>query len=371
MRVLQVFTPGTAGGLESVVQMLAPGLRDRGVTVGVTAVLIGDSPEPPSVSAIRAAGVPVFVHRQGPRGYLSEWSNHRNRIAEFGADLVHSHGFRADLLAGRAAGPKVRKVSTVHGFTGGDWKLRMYERLQIRSYRDYDAVVAVSRSVVTRLEGQGVRQPKVVLLPNAWTSSTAQLTREEARRTLSIPPDATVAGWVGRLSPEKGADVLIDAAARLRETPIRFSIVGDGPERAGLAARAAQLGVADRITWHGLIASAGRLMPAFDLFVLSSRTEGTPIALFEAMAAGVPVVATAVGGVPDVLATDEAWLIPSEAPAELASAIQTAVADPSEARSRADRAAEHLRTHYAAGPWLDRHIDLYSRLIAGKSASLR
>jgi len=369
MRVLQVFTPGAAGGLESVVQMLAPGLSRRGLEVGVTAVLIGDAAEPPSVTAIRESGVPVFLHRQGPRAYLNEWRNHRDRVAGFRPDVVHTHGYRADVLAGWATGDRARRVATVHGFTGGDWKNRMYERLQMRSYCRYDAVVAVSRTVVDRLKTQGVSGPRVALIPNAWSTPVAPLSRIDARTILGLDHEAVVVGWVGRLSAEKGCDVLLDAAARLAGLNARISVVGDGAERAGLEARTAALGLSDRVTWHGLVPAAGRLMAAFDVFTMSSRTEGTPIALFEAMAAGVPVVATAVGGVPDVLQADQGWLVPSESPDALTAAIREALTDREEARRRANRASEHLRRDYSADPWLDRHVDLYSRLTGKRAQS--
>jgi glycosyltransferase involved in cell wall biosynthesis len=282
--------------------------------------------------------------------------------------VVHTHGYRADVLAGRAVGRRATRVATVHGFTGGDWKNRLYERLQIGSYRHYDAVIAVSRSVEVRLQGQGLGAPRLVLLPNAWSSPVPALSRQAAREALGIAPDATVVGWVGRLSAEKGCDVLLQAAALLPDSGIRFSVVGDGAERSRLEAQAVSLGLGDRVTWHGLMPAAGRLMAAFDLFALSSRTEGTPIALFEAMAAGVPVVATAVGGVPDVLGADQGWLVPSESPAELAASIRLALSDRAEALRRTVRASEHLGRDYAADPWLDRHVQLYSRLISGKRA---
>jgi len=107
---------------------------------------------------------------------------------------------------------------------------------------------------------------------------------------------------VGRLSREKGADVILDAIAACKP-PWRLSIIGDGPERERLKQQAARLGITDRVTWHGPVSNAGKLLSAFDAFVLSSRTEGTPIVLFEAMHSGVPIVTTSVGGVPDVVSS--------------------------------------------------------------------
>ncbi len=368
LRLLHIYAPAAAGGLESVVQMLALGQRERGAAVAVVAVLDEGAPEPPSVEALRSAGVPVFVQRSPRRGYRTEWSSHRHRVAVWRPDVVHTHGYRADVLAGHAVGRRARRIATVHGFTGGDWKNQVYEWLQIQAYRRFDAVIAVSRSVRDRLLARGVGPRTIELIPNAWAAPAPPLSRAEARARLGLAADAIVIGWVGRLSREKGADVLLAAAARLPGTQARISIIGDGQERATLEAAAGSLGITERIAWHGLVPGAGRLMPAFDLFVLSSRTEGTPIAVFEAMAARVPIVATAVGGVPDMLDPDSAWLVSPVHPVQLAGAIEEALSDRSAAGARAARAAIRLERDFAAGPWIDRYLEVAHRLVRGRPA---
>jgi glycosyltransferase involved in cell wall biosynthesis len=111
-----------------------------------------------------------------------------------------------------------------------------------------------------------------------------------------------------------------------------------------------------------MVPQAAALYCAFDVFVLSSRTEGTPISLFEAMAAGVPVVATRVGGVPDVITESEARLVPSESPQALAEAIEATLSQGEETRRRAAGAERRLQQHFAVGPWLDRYETLYREL---------
>jgi glycosyltransferase involved in cell wall biosynthesis len=133
----------------------------------------------------------------------------------------------------------------------------------------------------------------------------------------------------------------------------RLSIVGDGPERDRLQLLARDLGVESRVTWHGLVPNAGRLFAAFDAFVLSSRTEGTPISLLEAMHAEVPIVATRVGGVPDVVASEHAVLVASERPAEIARALHAIDQEPSAARQRSSRAKQRLITEFSAASWLE------------------
>ena len=108
---------------------------------------------------------------------------------------------------------------------------------------------------------------------------------------------------------------------------------------------------------------------AFDVLALSSRTEGTPIVLFEAMAAGVPIVATAVGGVPDVVTPGEALLVPSEDAGALAEAIDAVLAEPGGAAARAVAAAERLAAVYSAAAWLDRYDELYDSLQTSRGSS--
>ena len=362
--VLHALAPGPAGGLESVVQLLARGWVELGGRVGLALTLDRGAVLAPAFRELEGLGVELFPLELPPRAYLAERRAVDAVMERFRPEVVHTHGYRADLMAGSVARRRgAVRVSTLHGFTGGDWKNRLYERLQLRALRRYDAVVAVSAPIVERLATLGFAREQVALIPNAWAPHAAPLPPAEARAALGLPAGATLLGWVGRLSPEKGADVFLAAVARLARANVHAVLVGEGRERAVLEAEAARLGIADRVRWLGLVPGAGRFVGAFDAFVLSSRTEGTPIALFEAMAAGVPIVATEVGGVPQVVAHDaEALLVPPEDPAALAMALGRCLDDPPAAAARVARAHTRLASEYALGPWLERHRSLYTSL---------
>jgi glycosyltransferase involved in cell wall biosynthesis len=183
---------------------------------------------------------------------------------------------------------------------------------------------------------------------------------ESARAALGLNEDVFNIGWVGRISREKGPDVMIDALPLLKDLPVHVTMIGDGAERTHLERRAKQLHVGQMVDWRGEVTPASPLMPAFNLFVNSSRTEGTPITLFEAMAAGVPIVATTVGGVPEVISSSEAVLVRPGDPAALASAVREVHDTPAKASARAARARSRLEKEFAATPWIDSYGRIYA-----------
>jgi len=351
------------GGAERVVHALATGQRHAGHDVRVVAVL-GNGAGPAFLAPLDRVGVETIPLRIPPRAYRRERSEFLELCRRLRPDVVHTHGYHVDVVdAAAARGAGFPTVTTVHGFTGGDWKNWIYERLQRRAFRRFDAVVAVSRPLAHDLERTGVPRARLHLVPNAWPADDGPLlARAEVRERFGVPSDRFHIGWVGRLTEEKGADLLLAAVRLLGDLPLTVSVVGDGRCRPQLERVAVRLGVSDRVRWLGTRPEAARLFKAFDLFVLSSRTEGTPMVLFEAMAAGTPVVATAVGGVPDVVSAQEALLIAAGDVAGLARAIRSVHADPAAAADRARRAGERLTRDFAPQPWLARYEHIYRSL---------
>jgi glycosyltransferase involved in cell wall biosynthesis len=174
-----------------------------------------------------------------------------------------------------------------------------------------------------------------------------------------------VVGSVGCLAPRKDYATLLDALALLRGRgrDFRVELVGDGPERAALEAHAASLGLSDRVRFLGERPDVDRLLPTMDVFVLSSREEGIPNALLEAMAAGRPSVATAVGGTPEVMRDGETgWIVPPRSPERLAAALEQALDDPAEAARRGDNARRYAREVLSIDAMVRRHEAFYESL---------
>ena len=362
--MLHVIAPGDVGGAERVVHTLATGQHRAGHRVAVAAVLGNGTDRQLFLAPLDRAGVETMTLRISPRAYGRERAAIVELCRRLRPDVVHTHGYHVDVVdAGAARRAGVPTVTTVHGFTGGDFKNWIYERLQRRAFRRFDAVVAVSRPLARDLERTGVPPARLHVVPNAWPAhDPPPLGRNQAREQLEVPEGRFHVGWVGRLTREKGLNVLLAALRLLEDVPLVVSVVGDGRQRPQLQDEAARLGVGNRVRWLGTVAEAGRLFAAFDVFALSSRTEGTPIVLFEAMAAETPIVATAVGGVPDVVTPQEALLVAAEDPAALAQAIRSVFTNPAAAGERARRARARLASEFAPVPWLERYEAIYRSL---------
>jgi glycosyltransferase involved in cell wall biosynthesis len=366
LRIIHLLAPARIGGLERVVQGLAIGQSKRNDEV--TVVAVGEEPmaaDHPFRVPLDLARVKIDEVVVPPRRYRLERRTISRLVRGLAPDVVHSHGSRTDVVDAEAIRRLgVPTVSTLHGWTRGSLKNRFYEFVHRRSLRRFDAVIAVSEPIASELTSDGVPGDRVYLLRNGFSAVAAPVSREEARRLLDLPPDAHVVGWVGRLSREKGIDVLVDAIGLLRDDDIVACVVGDGAERERERVHAERVGAAPRIVWKGMVPLASRLVKAFDVFVQSSRTEGTPIALLEAIAAEAPLVATRVGGVPDVVSGSEAILIPPENPAALADAIRRVLAKPEAAAERVRRASARLSSEFNPDSWLDRHEEIYARAMA-------
>ncbi len=362
MDIVQVLAPGPFGGLERVVALLSAGLVSRGHAVrALLLVELEQKEDPGLVSTLQHARVTVELVRAPHRAYVRERALIRRGLQVSRPDIVHTHGYHADVLfrpVAQRLGLPV--VSTVHGFTFGGLKNQLFEWLQRRSLRHMDAAVAVSRPLADRLAGSGVPTPPLLVIPNAYRAPGLFLERHEARQQLGLSQDAKVIGWVGRVTPEKGPEVAIEALNHLRASGAVLSIIGRGRMEPALRSRLTELGLEHQVRWHGAIPDAWQLFRAFDVFCLSSHTEGTPMALFEAMAAEVPVVATTVGGVPDVITEREAFLVPPAAPDRMAAALELALAGVPE-RTRAAR--RRLDQEFGLEAWLDRYEALYASLV--------
>jgi glycosyltransferase involved in cell wall biosynthesis len=367
LTIMHVLAPAPVGGLETVVSTLAQAQSRAGNRVVVAPTLSALEEGRNFMDSLAGSAVEIEPVIVPGRRYLRERRALQDMCHRKQVDIVHSHGYRSDIIGGWAGRKSdIPIVTTVHGFAGGGWRNRRYEDLQRWSFRRFDAVVAVSRAMAAELQASGVSTSRLHTIPNALAPTPAAFNRAAARRELGLLTEGVVGGWVGRVSREKGVDVLIDALAILNDPGVHAVVLGDGPERAREENRAKSL-IPETIVWLGNVPDAARYFAAFDFYVLSSRTEGIPMVLLEAMAAGIPIVTTSVGGIPDMLSPLEAMLVAPNDPAALAAAIRTTIADPAAAASRAHAAQLRQRESFAAGPWSERYDAIYRSLLSARA----
>lgn len=363
LSILHVVAPAPFGGLESVLLALATGHTRHGHSIRVALVLSPGDHQHAFAEALESHGVATAPIRVRDRDYFGERRAVDQLCRRHRPDILHTHGYRPDIVDGAVArAERIPTVSTCHGFIDSNWRGRIYQWLQRRALRRFDAVIAVSAPIAERVRASGVAAARIHLVPNVVALDGGAISRDEARRRLNLP-DVPVIGWVGRLSAEKGPDLALEAFARLGRSDARLVIIGGGPEESRLRSRADVLGVTDRILWRGIVPDARALFPAFDAFFLSSRSEGTPVALLEAMASKIPVVATRVGGVPDIIDDSSARLLESGDVDGMAAALAHVLDEPDLASERAERALARLSGGFTAETWLSRYESIYRAIL--------
>jgi glycosyltransferase involved in cell wall biosynthesis len=248
----------------------------------------------------------------------------RQLTRQLDASIIHMHGQRANYFVWlmRRIFPRtwggVPLVATVHGWVQDNLVRRVVTRLELATLRDCDHVITVSELQRGTLLDKGFRpdrvsvvRPGIPYLAGGTTSVASEKQRRQARERWSLPDDAYVITAVGRLSTEKRFDLFLEACALLVERlpDARFMLVGGGKQEDNLRELATTLGLNDRLVFTGLTHEMESVYAATDLLMLTSDTEGTPHVLLEAMGSDIPVVATAVGGVPEFIASGEHGLL--------------------------------------------------------------
>ena len=231
-------------------------------------------------------------------------------------------------------------VHTFHGFPFHEFQSRArrgaYVSIERYLSRRTDAFLAVGGAVAAEAIRRGIAVPERVRVINPAIESAASIAspavRASARRALGVPVGCTVVGTVGRVDYQKSPETFVDAIASLGRPDVYAVWIGDGPMRRQMEKRAMRRGLSGRFICVGHRDGVSDLLTGLDVFAMASRYEGLPCAVAEAMTAGLPVVATAVNAVPDVVLPGETGLLASpERPDQLAAAIRYMLDNPSEA----------------------------------------
>jgi glycosyltransferase involved in cell wall biosynthesis len=298
----------------------------------------------------------------------------RRLLGETRAALLHTHMAKAGTVGRLAAGTMARRPRTVHTFHGhvleGYFRQsvqRAFVEVERALARRTDALVAVSPEVRDALQalGIGTRREFHVIPLGLDLDPFLVVTRPhgDLRRHIGLAADQPLVGVVGRLVPIKGVEVLLDAMTHLRG--VHLAVVGDGEERAALTERARLLGLADRTHFVGWWPDIPGAMSDCDVVALTSRNEGTPVALIEALATARPVVATDVGGVRHVVDDGvTGWLAPSGDAAAVAGLIRRLLDDAEQRASFGAAGRESVRRRFGHERLVADIRALYGDLVA-------
>lgn len=368
MRIAHVLSSFGIGGQERMAAELSRAQHAAGHSV-VAISLSGDA-DGPVREMFRAAGVHTITEKKGPGLDLSLPVRLAFRLGLERVDVVHTHNPHA-LLYGAPASKLARAaaVHTKHGINP-DRPRRLWLRRAAGALVDAYVVVTPALAAVAR-ENRECNPARLSVVPNGidvslFAPSTAA--RSAARARLEIPPDARVVGTVGRLAPEKDQALLVRAMLPLLGPLRHLVIVGDGPEREALDALVHSSGKAAYVHMTGARDDIPLLLPAFDVFALPSRTEGLPLVLLEAMSTELVVVASAVGGIPDLIEHGATgFLVPPGECEALASQLVSLLDDP----PRADQIGRAARQRVVAKHSLERMAAGYEALYRSVIATPR
>lgn len=374
MRICHLASGDLWAGAEVQIAALLAALR-RFQDIQVTAVLLNEGR---LMDELHSTGIPVTLLPESRMSTLKIFTALKSHFRQARPDIIHSHRYKEHILSAFAAklshNPIV--IQTYHGLeenlrgvaalkmTGYTWLSTIVGNLLARG------VIGVSEDIAAKLRRR-LPFTSVHCIRNGLDLERVVSTVEgsQMRQELGIPVDAFVVGSVGRLVSIKGIEYLIRAfslLARGDESECsRLIIVGDGPLRLSLEQLAAEQGVAGQVAFLGERRDAYRVMRAFDVFALPSLHEGVPMVLLEAMAIGVPIVASGVGGIPEVV-TDgkEAFLIPAQDPQAIAKAIGRIQAS-TELRTRMVEAARHrVQAQFSIRNTAGLVRDMYRELLA-------
>ncbi|MDB4997348.1 MAG: hypothetical protein JWM74_4780 [Myxococcaceae bacterium] len=357
MRILHVVQSLGMGGQERLILNLARALKKRGHEVAVASLTPGGdlrpeiAPEFQVYDVTRKSGFDAMVIGRMAR-----------TISTFGADAVHTHNPSPMFYAVPAARALMVKriVHTKHG--ANNYGPRSLHAARVVA-RAVTAFVAVSEGTADTARMKE-RVPKRLLhvIPNGiplddFAKDDAK--RERARHELGIPNDAFVVGTVGRLAPEKDFPLLVRAMLPLLSAKNRLVIVGEGPSRADIEAQVPK-DKAAFVVMTGSRRDIPDLLASFDVFTLTSKTEGLPLVIPEAMATSLPIVATAVGGIPSIVPPEVGLLAPAGDAEALTRAFDALASDGPRRLAMGAAAYRHAHERFSLASMVDKYEALYS-----------
>jgi len=372
LTVAHVLSSFGMGGQERMALDLASWQKKRGHRVFAVSLAAGT--EGPLGELFRAAGIPAHSVPKHAGIDASLPVRLATLIGGEGADVVHTHNPHAMIYGAPAAGlARAKSVHTKHGMNPDQTRRLWLRRTAATLVDAYIAVTPhLAKVAVERAECDPAR---IHVVPNGIDVGRFKPdpeARARARAELGIPQSSWLVGTVGRLAPEKDQGLLIRAMAPLLDERRQLLVVGDGPEREALERARNETLRSEFVHLIGARSDVAPYIAAMDAFVLSSRTEGLPLVLLEAMATGVPVVSTAVGGIPDLIESEvNGLLVPPGDERELQRQLVLLAHQPTAGLKLGQAGREAVQRRYSLAQMAERYEGIYEQVTGLKRAEPR
>ncbi len=374
VKVIHLFRTGSAGyGLERNILCTLPGLVEQGIDVVGLGVTEGHrSPAAPDfVKHLEDSGVrwiTIELRSRLPFGLARQLSR---VVSVEKPDVIHSHGYKCDVGMLMAETGDALRMTTVHGWLSRTIRERFYEWINVQTCKRLDRVIVFCEDYRKRLLSGCVPDTIIRVIPVGLDPRVVPSAGTDFRKQWGVPENGLLIAQIGRLSLEKHPDIFVEVAGRLadRFPHVRFVLVGDGVMRGKLESTVESAGKSSVIRFAGYVREVADVVDAIDIGANCSATEGIPRTLLEAGAAGVPVVATNVGGVPDALDDGVTGIL---CPPGDANAIETGLVrliEDAELRAKMGAAARaRVATVFSIETCSQRLIADYETLLADRKA---
>ncbi len=334
-------------------------------------VKIEDTPNE-FVAAVRARGIPAFVIAESAAFDISTILAMRRVVHQYAPDVIETNNVKSHFLVRLAGLHRGRRwVAVHHGYTSTDSKILLMNKLDRVSLPAADRVVLVCGAFREQLAANRVRVKKVSIIHNSAAVVHKLPETQTLRDRYGLRDSTKILVTIGRLSFEKGHADLLYALEIVKHThpnaEWRLFVVGSGPELERLQEQVQEQGITDKIIFTGHQTDVLPFLALADAMILPSHTEGSPHVVLEAMAAGVPIIATRVGGVPEILNDDTARLVPAGNADALADAIGQLLPDSNPARTRAAAAKRLLEERFSHDAYRENMVHLLQSVHLGES----
>jgi len=368
-RILHLISSAGLLGAERVLLELALETKQAGFKVSIGVFENSRNPNLALGEEAKALGLEVEIFPCKGRFDKNTIQMIRGYLEKKFIQIIHSHNYKSNFYARKAIRRNdVRWVVTNHGRRFGP-TLFFYNLLDAFLVRKADRLIAVSGEIADKMRLAGIRKERICLIENGININrfTGNGSGESVKESLGIKKEARVIASVGSLTKEKGHAYLCEAAPRIIERfpEAIFLLVGDGLEREGLEQKAVSLKIRGKVIFAGMRKDIPEILSMVDVFVLPSLLEGLPIALLEAQAAKVPIIATSVGAIPKVVDDGVTGiLIPPKAPEAIEKAIIRILSNKKASQEMAEKGFEKVKDIFSSEKMAAKYFSVYKELIS-------